>query len=46
MTKAIDEFQLAIKADPQSTYLRRELIQLYASVNRLDDAVAEANSAR
>ncbi|MEZ5391701.1 MAG: tetratricopeptide repeat protein [Bryobacterales bacterium] len=43
VTKAIDEFQLAIKADPQSTYLRRELIQLYASVNRLDDAVAEAN---
>ena len=43
VTKAIDEFQLAIKADPESTFLRKELIELYARVNRLDDAVSEAN---
>lgn len=43
VTKAIDEFKLAIEADPESTYLRRELIELYARVNRLDDAVSEAN---
>ena len=43
VTKAIDEFKLAIEADPDSTYLRRELIELYAQVNRLDDAVSEAN---
>ena len=43
VTKAIEEFQLAIAADPESTFLRKELIELYARVNRLDDAVSEAN---
>ena len=43
VTKAIDEFKLAIEADPSSNYLRQELIELYARVNRLDDAVSEAN---
>jgi tetratricopeptide (TPR) repeat protein len=43
VTKSIEEFQAAIAADPESTYLREELIKLYASVNRLDDAVTEAN---
>lgn len=41
--RAIDEYKLAIEADPDSDYLRQELIKLYAGVNRLDDAVAEAN---
>lgn len=43
--KAIDEYKLAAEADPQAGYIRQELIQLYASTNRLDDAVTEANRA-
>ncbi len=43
VNRSIDEFKLAIEADPDSMYLRRELIDLYARVNRLDDAVSAAN---
>lgn len=42
--KAIEEYNLAIEADPDSSYIRHELIKLYASANRLDDAVAEAET--
>ena len=42
VTRAIDEYRLAIEADPDSSYIRRELIQLYASTNKLDEAVEEA----
>lgn len=43
--KAIEEYRLAAEADPGAGYIREELIQLYASTNRLDDAVTEANQA-
>lgn len=43
--RAIEEYKLAAAADPQAEYVREELVKLYASVNRLDDAVAEANKA-
>lgn len=42
--RAVSEYKLAIQADPESDYLRQELIKLYASINKLDDAVAEANA--
>lgn len=43
--KAIEEYKLAAEADPAAGYIREELIELYASTNRLDEAVAEANQA-
>jgi len=43
--KAIEQYKLAAEADPGAGYIREELIQLYASTNRLDDAVTEANRA-
>ncbi len=44
VTRAIDEYKLAVEADPESSYIRRELIQLYASTNKLDEAVEEAEA--
>jgi tetratricopeptide (TPR) repeat protein len=41
--RAIAEYQAAMAADPASTYIPQELIQLYASVNRLEDAVKLGN---
>jgi tetratricopeptide (TPR) repeat protein len=42
LNRAVEEYQAAIKADPQSDYIRLKLVELYASFNRLDDAVSEA----
>jgi tetratricopeptide (TPR) repeat protein len=42
LSRAVEEYQAAIKADPESDYIRLKLIELYASFNRLDDAVTEA----
>jgi tetratricopeptide (TPR) repeat protein len=42
LNRAVEEYQAAIKADPEASYIRLKLVELYASFNRLDDAVAEA----
>ena len=42
LNRAVEEYQAAIKADPGSDYIHLKLVELYASFNRLDDAVAEA----
>lgn len=41
-TKAIDEYRLAIEADPTSEYLTAGLAELYAKTGRIRDAVVEA----
>ena len=43
LSRAVEEYRAAIKADPNSGLLRRQLIELFARANRLDDAVAEAD---
>ena len=40
--KAIDEYRLAIEADPTSEYLTSGLAELYAKTGRIRDAVLEA----
>ena len=40
--KAIDEYHLAIQADPTSEYLTAGLAELYAKTGRIRDAVLEA----
>ena len=40
--KAIDEYRLAIEADPSSEYLNAGLAELYAKTGRIRDAVQEA----
>jgi len=40
--KAIDEYRLAIEADPTSEYLTASLAELYARTGRIRDAVLEA----
>jgi len=42
LTKAIQEYRLAIEADPSSQYLTSGLAELYARSGRIRDAVAEA----
>ncbi len=42
LQRSLDEYKAAIELDPQSDYLRMELMDLYARTNRLDDAVTEA----
>ena len=42
MTKAIQEYRLAIEADPTSQYLTSGLAELYARTGRIRDAVTEA----
>jgi tetratricopeptide (TPR) repeat protein len=42
LNRAVEEYQAAIKADPQSSYIRLKLVEMYASFNRLDEAVSEA----
>lgn len=42
MTKAIQEYRLAIQADPTSQYLTSGLAELYARSGRIRDAVSEA----
>ncbi len=44
LNKAIEEYRLAIQADPSSEYLSSELVDLYANAGRLNDAVAEAEA--
>ncbi len=44
VNKAIDEYKLAIQADPSSEYLSSQLVDLYAQVGRLNDAVREAEA--
>jgi len=41
-TKAIEEYRLAIDADPTSEYLTSGLAELYAKTGRIRDAVVEA----
>src|ERR1700690_1633002 len=41
-TKAIEEYRLAIDADPTSEYLTASLAELYAKTGRIRDAVLEA----
>jgi tetratricopeptide (TPR) repeat protein len=41
-TKAIEEYRLAIEADPTSEYLTAGLAELYAKTGRIRDAVLEA----
>jgi tetratricopeptide (TPR) repeat protein len=41
-SKAIDEYRLAIEADPTSEYLTSGLAELYAKTGRIRDAVLEA----
>lgn len=41
-TKAIEEYRLAIAADPSSEYLNSALAELYARTGRIRDAVLEA----
>lgn len=40
--KAIDEYKLALAADPKSSYLNAGLAELYFHTNRIRDAVNEA----
>src|SRR6201981_1464027 len=40
--KAIDEYRLAIEADPSSEYLTSGLAELYAKTGRIREAVSEA----
>ncbi len=42
LNRAVEEYEAAIKADPEASYIRLQLVGLYAKFNRLDDAVAEA----
>jgi predicted Zn-dependent protease len=41
-SKAIEEYRLAIEADPSSEYLTSGLAELYAKTGRIRDAVLEA----
>ncbi|HEY6969291.1 MAG TPA: tetratricopeptide repeat protein [Candidatus Angelobacter sp.] len=41
-TKAIEEYRLAIEADPSSEFLNAGLAELYAKTGRIRDAVVEA----
>src|SRR5262249_42479849 len=41
-TKAIEEYRLAIEADPSSEFLNSGLAELYAKTGRIRDAVDEA----
>src|SRR5579863_3613855 len=41
-TKAIEEYRLAIEADPSSEYLTSGLAELYAKTGRIRDAVVQA----
>lgn len=45
LTKAIDHYKQAIKADPAAAFLSEELSELYIQSGRLRDAVTEAEEA-
>jgi tetratricopeptide (TPR) repeat protein len=42
LNRAVEEYEAAIKADPEAGYIRLQLVELYAKFNRLDEAQAEA----
>ena len=42
VTKAIEEYRLALEADPASEYLSSGLAEIYARSGRIKDAVSEA----
>src|SRR5215475_1976091 len=42
VTKAIEQYRLAIEADPSSEYLSSGLAELYARTGRIRDAITEA----
>lgn len=42
VTKAIEEYRLAIEADPSSEFLNAGLAELYAKTGRIRDAIEEA----
>ena len=42
LNRAIEEYEAAIKADPSASYIRLQLVEVYAKFNRLDEAVTEA----
>jgi tetratricopeptide (TPR) repeat protein len=44
VTRAIEEYKLAIQNDPSSEYLNAGLAELYARTNRIRDAVTEAQN--
>src|SRR5262249_1183379 len=44
VNKAIEEYKLAVEADPSSDYLREELVDLYSQAGRLKDAITEAEA--
>jgi tetratricopeptide (TPR) repeat protein len=44
ITRAIEEYKLAIQNDPSSEYLNAGLAELYARTNRIKDAVTEAQN--
>jgi tetratricopeptide (TPR) repeat protein len=44
ISKAIEEYKLAIDSDPSSEYLNAGLAELYARTNRIRDAVTEAQN--
>jgi tetratricopeptide (TPR) repeat protein len=44
VTRAIEEYKLAIASDPTSEYLNAGLAELYARTNRIKDAVTEAQN--
>jgi tetratricopeptide (TPR) repeat protein len=44
ITRAIEEYKLAIQNDPTSEYLNAGLAELYARTNRIRDAVTEAQN--
>jgi tetratricopeptide (TPR) repeat protein len=44
LNRAIEQYRLALQADPSSEYLSSELVDLYANAGRLNDAVAEAEA--
>ena len=41
--KALDNYEQAIEADPESSFLRLELVKFYGRTNRLDEAITEAD---
>ena len=43
LSRAVEEYRAAIEADPGSGVVRRQLIELFARANQLDDAAAEAD---
>ena len=40
---ALENYEQAIEADPESSFLRLELVKFYGRTNRLDEAIAEAD---